>query len=120
MEVARGTRVNPRQERMNVSAVANVHHFGTDHLVDDLGKQAISGGALTASAQCARFVFNLASTAVLARLLSPEDFGLVGMVLTVTGVLGIVKEAGLSTATVQTGTITQEQVSNLFWINVAL
>ena len=42
------------------------------------------------------------------------------MVLGITGLLGLFKEAGLSTATVQRETITQEQVSNLFWINVAL
>lgn len=98
----------------------NLEHFRTDHLVENLGKRAVSGGFLTAGAQGAKFVLNLLSAAALARLLSPKEFGLVGMVLAVTGLLGLFKELGLSTATVQKETITQEQVSNLFWINVGL
>ena len=42
------------------------------------------------------------------------------MVMTVAGFLRIFKDAGLSTATVQQHEITHSQVSNLFWINVAL
>jgi PST family polysaccharide transporter len=42
------------------------------------------------------------------------------MVFAVTGLLELFKEAGLSTATVQRETISQQEVSNLFWINVGL
>jgi PST family polysaccharide transporter len=42
------------------------------------------------------------------------------MVLGVTGLVGLFKELGLSTATVQRDTITQQQVSNLFWVNVSV
>ena len=108
------------EEQMGLVSTANTEHLRTDHLVQNLGKRAISGGFVTVAAQGVKFVLNLASAAVLARLLTPKEFGLVGMVLAVTGLLGLFKEAGLSTATVQRETITQEQVSNLFWINVAL
>ena len=57
---------------------------------------------------------------VLARLLTPRDFGLFAMVTAVIGYLRVFKDAGLSTATVQREDITQAQVSNLFWINVGL
>ena len=57
---------------------------------------------------------------VLARLLTPQDFGLVAMVLTVTGFLKVFNDAGLSTATIQREGITHAQVSNLFWTNIAL
>jgi len=89
-----------------------------DHLVKDIGTRAVSGGLVTIAAQAAKFVLNFAAAAVLARLLSPKEFGLVGMVLGITGLVGLFKELGLSTATVQRDTITQQQVSNLFWINV--
>lgn len=56
----------------------------------------------------------------LARLLTPEDFGLQGMVLAITGILAMFRDIGLSMATVQRETITHEQTSTLFWINVAL
>ncbi len=99
---------------------ADAEHLRTEHLVQRLGERAVSGGIATAGAQGAKFLLNFAAAAVLARLLSPEEFGLVGMVLAVTGLVGLFKEAGLSTATIQRDTITQAQVSNLFWINVAL
>jgi len=94
-------------------------HFRTDHLVKDIGRRAISGGFVTLGAQATKFLLNFVTAAVLARLLGPKDFGLVGMALGVMGLVGVFKEMGLSTATVQRDKITQEQVSNLFWINVA-
>ncbi len=57
---------------------------------------------------------------VLARLLAPQDFGLVGMVGAVTGVLHLFKDFGLGAAVVQRTSVTEEQISNLFWINLAI
>ena len=95
-------------------------HFRTDHLLGNLKGRAISGGLVTAGAQVGRFILNFASTMILARLLTPVDFGLVAMVTTLTGFLSMFKDAGLSTATVQKSDITHAQVSNLFWANVTL
>ena len=94
-------------------------HFATDHLLRDLRGRSISSGFVTALAQVAQFALNLASTMVLARLLAPQDFGLVAMVAAIMGFLRIFNDAGLSTATVQREGITHAQVSNLFWTNVA-
>jgi PST family polysaccharide transporter len=105
---------------LETAEAARDEHLCAEHLIPTLSSRAISGGFYTGAAQCARFVLNFASIAVLARLLPPEDFGLVAMVGAVTSFLGIFKDAGLSTATVQTHTITRQQVSNLFWINVTL
>lgn len=96
------------------------HHFRTDAILANLKNRTISGGFITASSQAVQFVLTLGSTMILARLLSPRDFGLVAMVWTVLGFLRIFKEAGLSTATVQSEGITHAQVSNLFWINVVI
>ena len=95
-------------------------HFGTEHLLSDLKRHTVSGGIVTGAAQAAKFVLNLVSTVVLARLLTPRDFGLVAMVTAVTGFLTIFKHAGLATPTIQREQITQAQVSNLFWINLAI
>ncbi|MFC1542116.1 lipopolysaccharide biosynthesis protein, partial [Candidatus Latescibacterota bacterium] len=57
---------------------------------------------------------------VLARLLTPEDFGLIAMVAAVTGFVMMFKDMGLSMATVQRAEINHGQISTLFWINVAL
>lgn len=75
---------------------------------------------MTLAAQGVKFVLQLGSTMILARLLTPADFGLVAMVTALTGFVAMFKDAGLSMATVQSEEITHEQVSTLFWINVAL
>src|SRR5256885_810611 len=98
---------------------ASEHDFGTDHLLTSLRQRTISSGLVTAAAQGAQFVLNLAYIMVLARLLVPQEFGLVAMVTTVMGFLRIFQDSGLSTATVQRQDITHAQVSNLFWVNVA-
>lgn len=95
-------------------------HFRTDHLMADLRGRSVRGGAVTMGAQGIKFALQLGSTAVLARLLSPADFGLVAMVTAVTGFAAMFKDAGLSMATVQRENVTHDQVSTLFWINVAL
>lgn len=95
-------------------------HFKTDHLLANLKGRTISSGAVTLTAQAGKFFLSLVSTAILARLLTPRDFGLVAMVTTVTSFLRVFKDTGLSIATVQRERITHAQVSNLFWINVAV
>ena len=72
------------------------------------------------AAQGAKFFLQMATTVVLARLLSPKDFGLQGMVLVLTGFLTLFRDAGLGLATVQRVDVTHEQISTLFWINVAV
>jgi O-antigen/teichoic acid export membrane protein len=98
----------------------NEEHFKTDHLLPNLKRHTISGGAVTMSAQAAKFGLNLASTVILAHLLTPRDFGLVAMVGVVTGFLAVFRHAGLSIPTVQREHITDAQVSNLFWINLGV
>jgi len=95
-------------------------HFRTDHLLNNIGARAFSGGLITSVAQGARFALFMALNVVLARMLAPPDFGLVAMALALTSILHMFREAGLSTATVQQKTITHAQVSNLFWINVLI
>ena len=94
--------------------------FAVDHLMDDLKGRSVRGGAVTLGTQAIKFVLQLGSTAVLARLLTPADFGLIAMVAVFTGFVGLFKDLGLSMATVQREHITHAQVSTLFWINVAL
>lgn len=72
------------------------------------------------AAQGVRFVLQVGSMIALARLLTPADFGLVAMVTVLVNFIGLFKDAGLAQATVQRETITHEQISALFWINVVL
>ncbi|PYJ68102.1 MAG: lipopolysaccharide biosynthesis protein [Verrucomicrobia bacterium] len=98
----------------------NEKHLCTDHLLDDLKGRTISGTFITIAAQGIKFLLNLAFIMVLARLLTPKDFGLYAMVTTIMGFLWIFQDIGLSTATVQRQEINHTQVSNLFWVNVGV
>lgn len=84
----------------------------------DLKERAVRGGLARLCGQATNVALRLGFMATMARLLNPEDFGLVAMVTVVTGVFEIFATAGLSMATVQKATITDEQLSTLFWINL--
>jgi PST family polysaccharide transporter len=108
------------EDRPSKAMDPNEKHLCTDHLLGNLKGRTISGAFVTIAAQAAQLLLNLLSIMVLARLLTPKDFGLFAMVTTVMGFLRVFKDAGLSTATVQRDRITHAQVSNLFWINVTM
>jgi O-antigen/teichoic acid export membrane protein len=84
----------------------------------DLKERTLRGAFARMCAQATTFLLRIGSLMILARLLDPKDFGLLGMVTAFTGVLGLFRDFGLSSATVQCATVTEEQVSTLFWINV--
>jgi len=84
----------------------------------DLKQRTIRGGFARLCAQAANFIIRGGSLVILARLLSPRDFGLVGMVTAFTGALNLLRDFGLSSAAIQRTTVTNEQISTLFWINM--
>lgn len=95
-------------------------HFRTDHLKDDLGRRSARGGAVTMGSQGLKFIISTASTIALARLLTPQDFGLISMVAILVNFVSMFQYMGLSTATVRWPELTHKQVSTLFWVNMAL
>lgn len=94
--------------------------FDTEHLKTDLKARSIHGGAATILGQGTYFLVQTASTIVMARLLTPADFGLIAMATAVTGFAALFKDLGLSMATVQKAEINHEQISTLFWVNVTV
>ncbi len=85
----------------------------------DLKQRVIRGGFAKICSQGAGFVVRMGSLMILARLLDPKDFGLVGMVTAVIGVFNLFRDFGLSAAAVQRNTtVTREQASTLFWVNI--
>jgi len=71
-------------------------------------------------AQGVKATAQIATLVVLARLLPPQAFGLLAMVAAINALLDLVKEFGLSAATIQRSDITHAQVSALFWINAGV
>ena len=95
-------------------------HFRTDHLKDDLARRSARGGAVTVGAQAFKFVLSTVAAIILARLLTPDDYGLIAMVAILVNFVGMFQYLGLSTATVKWAELNHQQVSTLFWINMAL
>lgn len=98
----------------------SVDYFSSKSLRTDLRGKTVRGGVLTVLAQAALGLITVLTVPVFTRLLEPSDFGLVAMVTVFTGLAVMFADAGLAMATVQREGITQQQVSNLFWIAAAL
>jgi len=85
-----------------------------------LGGRAVRGAAVTLSAQGGKVVVQVASVIVLARLLSPHDYGLIAMVVAIIGVGELFRDFGLSSASIQAPSVSRGQRGNLFWINAGI
>ena len=95
-------------------------YFRTDHLMDTIAGRTARGGVVTMASHGLKFAISIVATAILARLLSPKDYGLIGMVAVATNFVVMFKDMGLELATVQKAEISSRQISTLFWINLAL
>jgi PST family polysaccharide transporter len=93
--------------------------FATEHIERDLKEKSIRGGFYTMCSEGITSVLRVGSIAILARILIPEYFGLLSMVTALTAFAERFNDLGLSDATIQQKQITHEQVSTLFWINLA-
>jgi PST family polysaccharide transporter len=85
-----------------------------------LGSRAARGAAVTLGAQGIKILVQTASLIVLARLLSPTDYGLITMVVAIIGVGEIFRDFGLSSAAIQAPTLSRGQRDNLQWINTGI
>jgi O-antigen/teichoic acid export membrane protein len=74
-------------------------------------------GATSAGSGVAKAV-SLLSTLILARLLVPEDFGLMAMATTVTGIVSFFNEIGIGAAIVQRQEVRDEEINGCFGIAV--
>jgi PST family polysaccharide transporter len=100
--------------------LSSLHRGLAQPAVHELTRKSVRGGVIAVCAQGAKVVLQTATMMLLARLLSAEDFGLQAMATVLTGFLALFREAGLGAATVQRLEVTHEQISTLFWINVAI
>src|SRR5688572_12936945 len=85
----------------------------------DFKKRTVRGLTTSIGGEGVLFVVRVASIAILARLLIPEYFGLLTMVMVVTSIVERLKDLGLANATIQRISLTHDEVSTLFWINAA-
>jgi PST family polysaccharide transporter len=96
------------------------NYFGENKPREDFGRHSLRGGLVSIGARIANAFVQMASVVVLARLLSPEDYGLVSMVGAIIGIAPLLMDLGTRDAVIQHRCITPEEISALFWITVAL
>jgi PST family polysaccharide transporter len=84
-----------------------------------LKQKTLSGLKWSTVAQIGKQIGQFVIVAILARLLSPDDFGLLGMITVFTGFAMIFGELGVGAAIIQKQDVTDELLSSAFWVNVA-
>jgi polysaccharide transporter, PST family len=100
-----------RQERNERALAAGQEQGG-------LSKSAMRGGAIAFGAHLGKLAIHITGAVIMARLLTPADFGLIAMAATVTVFVGLFTDMGLSAATIQRSSVSQELVSTLFFVNL--
>jgi O-antigen/teichoic acid export membrane protein len=111
---------NTMEATAELAANARYDHLFAKSATVGLKRKSAQGAFISMGSQGAKFALRTGSMMALARLLSPEDFGLQSMVLALTGFFALFKDVGLSTVTVQREVITHRETSTLFWINTLI
>jgi O-antigen/teichoic acid export membrane protein len=88
--------------------------------IDNLKGRAVRGTAAVFVSQALHFSLNVAVAVTLARLLSPEDFGVFAIAFAVIGFLEFAKYGGMVVPVIQSQTITEDQLDTLFWFNTGV
>ncbi len=83
-----------------------------------LKKQAISGIKWTSLSSVVIALMQIAQVSILARILSPSDFGLMAIVMVVIGFSRIFSDMGISNAIIHKQNTTHRQLSSLYWLNI--
>ncbi|WP_235864103.1 teichuronic acid biosynthesis protein TuaB [Sutcliffiella halmapala] len=81
-------------------------------------KQFLGGMKWTGLSSLIVTVVQLLQFAILARLLSPTDFGLMGMLMVVIIFAQVFMDMGISSALVYKQEVTKNQLSSLYWLNL--
>ena len=83
-----------------------------------LRRKTVVGIGWSTVSQAGRQIFQLLTLIILAKLLQPSDFGLMGMALVVIGFVTLFQDLGTTAVVVQRKTLSKRLSSTLFWVNV--
>jgi PST family polysaccharide transporter len=113
-------KMNNADPGQRTAANGSPDYFDDADVKGNLRSRLVGGSAVTLAGSALKFVLNLGSTVILARLLNPEAYGLLAMVFAVTNFITLFQDMNLSLATVQRKDITHAQVSTIYWVNIAI
>lgn len=81
--------------------------------------RTLSGLSWNLSAQVLFQVVSLGIAAILTRILTPRDFGLVAMTAVFTGFLNVLSKVGIAKSLINEPELTEAQRSSAFWVSLA-
>jgi O-antigen/teichoic acid export membrane protein len=85
-----------------------------------LTSKTVAGVQWNFASQAVQQVTQMLTMLILARLLMPSDFGLLGMAMVVIGFANLFKDLGFSAAIIQSKEYSDELLSSVFWVNLTL
>lgn len=83
-----------------------------------LKNQAVKGVAWTSVGTMGSGLLNLVVTIVLARLLTPHDFGVIELLVIFSSLSDIIVDSGFSQAVIKDNDATDKDLSSVFWLNL--
>ncbi len=86
----------------------------------ELGERARTAVGWRALGQFSNQGIQIVTSIVLARLLMPDDFGIVGMAAIVTGLAGVFRDLGFGQALVQRPELREEHKRSAFWVTLMM
>jgi O-antigen/teichoic acid export membrane protein len=81
-------------------------------------KKVLSGVKWTALSNIVLSILQMLQVSILARFLSPNDFGLMAIVMVIIGFSRIFSDMGISNAIIHYQNTSHEQLSSLYWLNI--
>ncbi|MBO7617870.1 MAG: lipopolysaccharide biosynthesis protein [Bacteroidales bacterium] len=85
-----------------------------------LKNQAVKGVAWTSVGTIGSGLLNLLVTIVLARLLTPHDFGIIELLVVFSSLSDIIVDSGFSQAVIKDNDATDTDLSSVFWLNLSI
>ena len=93
-------------------------------MTNNIKQQLFSGVFYTDIAKYSGIIISLVVAGILARLLSPDDFGIVAIATVIISFFAIFTDMGLSPAIIQNKALTQDDLTNIysftFWTGIAV
>ena len=87
--------------------------------MNSLRERTLTGLGWSGAARLLNQLLQMAAAIVLARLLSPREYGLLGMVLVFTGFASSMADMGLGASIIQRSTLSERHLNSVFWLNLA-
>jgi polysaccharide transporter, PST family len=104
-------------KRMRVFPRRMADHYLEPVPHDTIKRSTITGGSVVLASQATKFAIAMITVAIMARILTPSDYGLFALLLIIVNFFAVLNNFGLSSATVQRTSLTSHEASAMFWVS---